>query len=180
MSIQFLFSLTFRTSYIQANVNHVIMTWHVGSPVNSKLIYNCRLAGFSVTNKYEKRIKLVQIIQNIFTYTSTRTGKAASLSSSRQLGGNRICTAARVPCVSGISKERCVGKAKASSFLENCLRVSYNTLMSLWVFAECTPVNEINWKKLISIIHDQTHKRTLLCHVKMFHRVSWKKIPTAQ
>lgn len=73
-------------------------------------------------------------------YTSTMTGKAASLSSSRQLGGKRICTAARVPCVSVISNERCVGSASSSSFLENCFRVSYNTLISLWFFAECTPV----------------------------------------
>lgn len=46
-----------------------------------------------------------------FTYTSTSTGNAASLSSSRQLGGNSICTAARVPCVNEISNERCDGSA---------------------------------------------------------------------
>lgn len=49
--------------------------------------------------------------KNNFTYTSTSTGNAASLSSSRQLGGNNICTAARVPCVNEISNERCDGSA---------------------------------------------------------------------
>lgn len=54
-------------------------------------------------------------LQLINTHTSTSTGKAASRSSSRQLGGNNICTVARVPCESGISNERCVGNANACS-----------------------------------------------------------------
>lgn len=60
----------------------------------------------------------------IITYTSTSTGKAASRSSSRQLGGNNICTVARVPCESGISNERCVGNANACNLSEYAGRVS--------------------------------------------------------
>ena len=82
-------------------------------------------------------------IKRKFTYTSTSTGNAASLNSSRQLGGNSICTAARVPCVNEISNERCVGSASSWSFSENCFRVSYKILTSLCVFAECTPVGGI-------------------------------------
>lgn len=74
------------------------------------------------------------------TYTSTRIGKFASRSSSRQLGGKRICTEARVPCVSGISNVFILGRAISSSFFENCFLVSYSTFTSRWVFAECTPV----------------------------------------
>lgn len=129
--IKFLLSLAFCTSHIQSNVNHIVVTRHVGSPVDSELINHRRLTGPSVAENVKKNVS-VSVIKIVAheSYTSTSTGKAASLSSSRQLGGKRICTAARVPCVSGISKERCVGRAIASSFLENCFRVSYNTLIS--------------------------------------------------
>ena len=53
----------------------------------------------------------IKNVEFFFTYTSTSTGNAASLSSSRQLGGNSICTAARVPCVNEISNERIDGSA---------------------------------------------------------------------
>lgn len=49
MSIKFLLPLTSCTSHIQSDVNHIVVTRHVRSPIDSKLVSNCRLAGLSVT-----------------------------------------------------------------------------------------------------------------------------------
>lgn len=156
LSIKLLLALTFRTSHIQPDVNHIVVARHVRSPIDSELVDDRSFTGLSVAASEEEKIYFKVRPMKIETYTSTSTGYCASRNSSRQLGGKRICTAARVPCVSGTSKVRCDGKAKSSSFFENCFRVSYNTLISRWVFAECTPVRRRKmerwwWLKVILI-----------------------------
>jgi hypothetical protein len=56
MSIELLLSLTFRTSDIEANVNHIVVTRHVGSPIDSELIDDRCLARFSVTENDSNEI----------------------------------------------------------------------------------------------------------------------------
>jgi hypothetical protein len=55
MSIELRFSLTFSAPYIKANVNHIVVTRHVSSPIDSELIDDCCFARFSVTEKYSTR-----------------------------------------------------------------------------------------------------------------------------
>lgn len=77
---------------------------------------------------------------DVDTYTSTRTGKAASRNSSRQLGGYRICTWIRVPWFSVISNECFFGSASLS---RRCLIDEFAMLNSscnnIFVLIECTP-----------------------------------------
>lgn len=74
-------------------------------------------------------------------YTSTKTGKAASRSSSRQLGGYNIWTCARVPCCNGISNECFRGSANSSRrrFIDEFC-VLNNSCSKILVFIECTPI----------------------------------------
>lgn len=74
------------------------------------------------------------------TYTSTKTGKAASRNSSRQLGGYRIWTWTRVPWFNVISNECFFGSASLS---RRCLIDEFAMLNSscnnIFVLIECTP-----------------------------------------
>lgn len=80
---------------------------------------------------------------DVDTYTSTRTGKAASRNSSRQLGGYRICTWIRVPWFNVISNECFFGSASLS---RRCLIDEFPMLNSscnnIFVLIECTPTHQ--------------------------------------
>lgn len=172
MSKELLLSLTPRAPHIELDINYIVVTWHVSAPIDSKVFADRSFARTSITVESvdEKKgrenwtiiqycVKRKPVPDELWmhllnplvpqsTYTSTRIGKFASRNSSRQLGGKRICTEARVPCVSGISNVFILGRAMSSSFFENCFLVSYSTFTSRWVFAECTPVIfEGKWKK---------------------------------
>jgi hypothetical protein len=102
------------------------------------------------------------------THTSTSTGYAASRSSSRQLGGRNICTAARVPCVREISNDLCIGSASSWSLSKYWVRVSYNILTSLCVFAKCTPVRgrKKNWNR-------SRRQRNFLCMISLSSSITY-------
>lgn len=74
------------------------------------------------------------------TYTSTKTGKAASRNSSRQLGGYRTWTCTRVPCCKVISNDCFFGSASLS---RRCRIDEFPILNSscsnILVLIECTP-----------------------------------------
>lgn len=81
------------------------------------------------------------------TYTSTKTGKAASRNSSRQLGGYRTWTCTRVPCCKVISNDCFFGSASLS---RRCRIDEFPILNSscsnILVLIECTPAKLRNAK----------------------------------
>lgn len=78
------------------------------------------------------------------TYTSTKTGKAASRNSSRHDGGYKIWTWIRVPWFSVISNECFFGSASLS---RRCFNDEFAILNSscnnIFVLIECTPAKQI-------------------------------------
>lgn len=119
------------------------------NPLSCVCVFSGFCAAFSFVCGFRKNVIHIRVRS---TYTSTKTGKAASRSSDRQLGGYISWTCARVPCSSVISKQRFFGSANLSKCARyDELPVLNSSWSSRFVFVEWTPKR---------MTHTHAHKKT--------------------